>query len=106
MKKLINVIIISLGLFLTAPSFAQIGFHIYIGPPAPRHEIIVERPYPEAVWVPGYYMYDPVAGDYLWISGRWQRPPFEGAEWVAPRYYRHGSEFRHEGGRWRHHGER
>lgn len=42
-------------------------------PPPPPPEVVVYQPGPNYVWVPGYYAYDGRA--YVWIGGRWARPP-------------------------------
>ena len=98
MKKLLQLMSISAILTLATPSFAQIHLDIHIGPPAPRHEVIVESPYAGATWVPGYYSFD--GGAYVWVPGRWERPPRENAYWVEPRYERHGDHYDYFAGRW------
>jgi len=83
---------------IAAPAFAQISFDIHIGPPAPRHEVIVAAPDPEFIWVPGYYLYD--RDEYRWVPGSWQRPPHPGAYWIAPRYAHRGDRYGFVAGRW------
>ena len=104
MKKLIKILVLTSALLITIPGYSQrvgLGLSVQIGPPQPLQEIIIERPYPEAVWVPGYYVYDPGIANYVWVTGRWQRPPYYGARWIAPewRHERGGYRFRH--GRWK-----
>jgi hypothetical protein len=41
-------------------------------PPAP-HETMPAPPAPNAVWVPGFWIYD--GRTYTWMSGRWELPP-------------------------------
>ena len=76
---------LALATLFAQPASAQIGFSIHIGaPPPPRAEVVVTAPFPGAIWVPGYYVVE--FGHYRWIPGSWQRPPYEGARWFAPRY--------------------
>ena len=58
MKSFMKIATICLSLFAVSPSFAQIswGVDLRFGtPPPPRREVIIERPYSDAIWVPGYY---------------------------------------------------
>lgn len=106
MKNLIKVLSICGLMAIAAPAFAQISFDIQVGPPPPRHEVIVAAPYPEAVWVPGYHFYDYGIHDYRWIPGVWQRPPHPGARWIAPRYAQRGGRYGYVAGHWGDHGGR
>jgi hypothetical protein len=53
-------------------------------PPPPRREIIVARPDPRYVWVPGYYGWR--RSHYHWVRGYWALPPRPRAVWV-PGYW-------------------
>ena len=65
---------------------AQVSFGIRIGPPpAPRAVAVMPpSPGPGYMWVQGYWY--PVRGQYVWHDGYWTRPPYGGAQWVAPRH--------------------
>src|SRR5258708_7327429 len=71
-------------LFLAAPSpimFAQTVVRVV--PPAPVRVGVVGRPpHPGYVWTEGYQRWNGTR--YVWVSGRWLRPPLPGAVWVAP----------------------
>lgn len=67
-------------------------------PPAPQQEPVLEQPSPKHVWIPGYWTYRDT--HYVWISGRWELPPREGAVWVAPRWEREGNAYRYYEGYW------
>jgi hypothetical protein len=71
MKSFIKIALVSLPLFLAAPTFAQVswGVDLRFGTPPPR-EVIVERPYQDAVWEPGYYREGPEY-QHVWMPGRW-----------------------------------
>jgi hypothetical protein len=67
---------------LAPPGALYIGARF--GPPAPRVEVIGVAPGPGFVFLRGYYRwYD---GAYLWVPGRWERPPYERAMWVPGRW--------------------
>lgn len=88
-----------LALFLLAGSsvFARtyFGFGVGIGggfyaPPPPPPPVTYAAPYyarPGYHWVGGYWY--PAGPRYSWRPGYWARPPYAGAYWVGPRYYRH-----------------
>ncbi len=100
MNNLIKAIGISCLLALAVPSFAQVSFDIRIGPPPPRHEVVVAAPYPEAVWIPGFHRWDYATQAYVWVPGRWDRPPHPGFVWVAPRYPHRGGRYGFVAGHW------
>lgn len=76
-----------------------VGVRYYEGPPPLRREVVVYRPGPGYVWVPGYWSGRPA--HYAWVPGRWVRPPRPHAVWVAPRWERRGHSWFFVGGRWR-----
>jgi WXXGXW repeat (2 copies) len=70
-----------------ATANAQVSFGITIGePPSPRAYRVPPRPGPDYIWVEGYHY--PQNGKYRWHDGYWTRPPYPGAYWVEPYYYR------------------
>ncbi len=54
-------------------------------PPAPLKEVIPPRPSPLAVWISGYWMFDPVLMEWVWVPGYWELTPI-GSVWV-PGYW-------------------
>jgi WXXGXW repeat (2 copies) len=73
------------------------------GPPAPRVEVIGVAPGPGFVWIRGFYRWN--GGAYLWVPGRWERPPYARAVWVPGRWVRHPRQgWYWVDGRWRGHG--
>jgi WXXGXW repeat (2 copies) len=76
------------------------GFYVALAPPPPIVEVRAVAPGAGFVWVPGYYRWD--GGSYLWMRGRWERPPRPGARWEPGRWERHGNRgWRYRDGRWR-----
>lgn len=76
------------GAALVAPRLiAAVDVNVYLGaPPAPRHEVIVERDRPSRnhVWVEGYWANR--HGRHEWIRGHWELPPHGRTVWIAPRW--------------------
>jgi len=58
--------------------------YLRVGPPAPLVETRIVSPGPGYVWVPGAYRWERNA--YLWVPGRWDRPPRARAVWVPARW--------------------
>lgn len=86
MKKIALALLFAFTLF-SAASLAQIA--IRIGPPPPMHEDRGRPPERGFVWIDGYHRWE---GDhYVWVPGRWERPPREHQRWVAHHWvHRHG----------------
>ncbi len=69
---------------------------------APPREIVETRPRRpgrDFVWTPGYWVLHRNA--WVWVSGKWDRPPHAGAVWVAHHWEPHGAEFHFTAGFWR-----
>jgi hypothetical protein len=67
-------------------------------------ELIAERPsgsrpQPRAVWVPGYWDWEPARAEFVWMGGIWQVPP-TGTIWVASRWMRDGDGWYRRPGFW------
>ncbi len=64
---------------LPAASYAQA--YVRVGPPPAVVEHYGAPPERGFVWVAGYHRW---TGDrYVWVPGRWERPPRPHAVWVA-----------------------
>jgi hypothetical protein len=76
------VVLTLVGLTMPAPSFAQIGIAIRIGPPAlPVYEQPI-CPGDGYLWTPGYWAYDYDINDYYWVPGTWVLAPEVGFLWT------------------------
>ena len=78
---------------------AEPGVSIYVDPPIDQPEPIAVQwapppmrvemppppPYPDAVWIGGYWAW---SGGWFWAAGRWAPPPRPRYFWVQP-YYEH-----------------
>ena len=104
MKSIIKVGVLGGMLAIATPMIGQIniGVGIRIGPPPPpREEVIVaQRPYPDAIWIEGYYRWAPRRHHYVWVRGHWERPPHRHAVWVAGRWEQRHGEWVYFQGRW------
>lgn len=89
-----------LALLLTAGMASAQGVVIRVGPPRPVHVgVIGVAPGPGFVWIEGYHEWR--GGAYVWIPGRWERPPRPHAVWIAPRYRHVHGGYVFVRGRWR-----
>ncbi len=96
MKKIALALLFAFTLCPVA-SFAQVV--VRIGPPAPIVETRGVPPERGFVWIDGYHRWD--GERYVWVPGRWERPPHEHAHWVAHRWVRHGDHWELREGHWR-----
>jgi len=74
------------GLLIVISGAALLSFGcgtevVFVRPPDPWLEVQGPSPYPEAVWIPGYWRYK--RGGWIWMPGDWGRPPRPGAVWVS-----------------------
>jgi len=73
---------------LIVPAHAQVAIDVSVEippPPLPFYEqpVIPAEGY---IWVPGYWAWDPVEGDYYWVPGTWVEPPQPELLWT-PAYW-------------------
>lgn len=81
---------------MAVPAFGQIGIYIGRTPPPVLYERRPQMPGEGFAWVDGYW--GTQGNRYVWVPGRWERPPYPGAYWSHPHYDRdkHGWKL-HEG---------
>ena len=86
---------------LTAGACAGASGRVYVrsGPPPIRAEVVGVAPGAGYVWVPGYYRHDGRA--YVWVAGRWDRPPRVRARWVPAHWERDRRDYYFVEGHWR-----
>jgi hypothetical protein len=85
---------------LSVPAFAQIGVYIGRNPPPIRYESRPNPPGEGYQWVDGYWGVQ--SGRYVWVNGRWDRPPYEGGYWTHPHYDHYQQGWRMHEGHWDH----
>jgi hypothetical protein len=89
-----------LAMALSVSAFAQVSVYIRTGPPPLREERRGEAPGPGYAWIEGYWA--PNGNHYKWVSGRWDRPPYEGGYWSHPHYDHYREGWRLHEGHWDH----
>lgn len=82
MKRFLSIGVLALGLSVAGANAAEV--FVRFGPPPPPREVVVIRPGPRHVWVPGYYAWS--GRHYNWVRGYWAIPPRHRAAWV-PGYW-------------------
>ena len=104
MKK---AILASLALITMLTCEAPLARAVWVRrpPPPPVSRVVVgRRPGPRYVWTGGYWGWGARPGGrrgYVWVPGRWRRPPRRNAVWVAPRWRATRGGYRFVPGRWR-----
>ena len=68
-------------------------------PPPPRVGVIGVAPYPGYVWTDGFW--DLRGTQWVWVDGRWARPPRGRTRWDPDRWERQGDRWRRHRGGWR-----
>ena len=88
------------GVLLLGGVFGVAQTVIRVAPPPPvRVGVIGSAPGPGYVWTGGYQRWN--GSGYVWVAGRWIRPPRAGVIWVAPRWARSGGGWVFHNGYWR-----
>ncbi|HJZ97941.1 MAG TPA: hypothetical protein VKE70_15630 [Candidatus Solibacter sp.] len=99
MKQLLVVSAMSLAAVLTGCAGSG-GYVVRYGPPpAPRYGVLGYAPGPGYVWTDGYW--DRRSSQWVWMSGRWMRPPHARAVWVPGNWYQERNGWRFRRGYWR-----
>ena len=99
MKIFARILLLALAvLSVSTTSIAQIRISVAFGPPAiPVYEQPI-CPGDGYIWTPGYWAWDPDAGDYYWVPGTWVLGPEVGFLWTPPWWgWEGGQYFFHEG---------
>lgn len=81
-----------------SPEMAE-GTVVTYDPPAPLVETIPVCPYPDNVWVGGFWGWSGLG--WYWTAGHYAPRPFHGAAWVSGGWIRAGRGWAWHGGRWR-----
>ncbi|MCC7005425.1 MAG: hypothetical protein IT497_02110 [Ottowia sp.] len=68
-----------------------------MAPPALIVEVIPVMPYPDGIWVAGYWGW--IGERYIWVQGRWDHRRF-GHEWVPHRWVAVNGQWHLQGGGW------
>jgi hypothetical protein len=74
------------------------GMVVENDPPAPIVEYVPAAPYPDYVWLGGFWGW---SGGWVWHAGRYAPRPYRGAAWVSGGWARGSHGWAWHGGRWR-----
>lgn len=91
----------ALAAAMAVPAMSQVTFGVQIGrtpPPPLRYERRPVMPGPGYVWIDGYWNWD--RGRYVWVPGRWERPPYAGAYWSHGHWDRYNDGWHYYQGHW------
>ncbi len=91
-----------LGLTLAAGLALQVSAADIIVKIAPPHAVVERRPEApgrDYVWITGYHRWDGNA--YVWVPGRWERPPRAHARWVEHKWVKRNGGWVLVEGHWR-----
>jgi hypothetical protein len=83
-----------------APDMSEMadGTLVNNDPPAPIVEYVPAAPYPDYVWLGGFWGWN---GGWFWHAGHYVARPYRGAAWVSGGWVRGGHGWAWHGGRWR-----
>lgn len=73
------------SVYIEPPLFQPPPLRVMWAPPPMLVELVPPQPYPDAVWIGGYWVWE---GNWVWARGRWSDRPHPGYAWVHP-YYEH-----------------
>ena len=72
--------------------------YIRTAPPPPEMEAIAAAPGDGYVWIAGHYVFR--GNVYIWVPGRWERPPHKHARWESGRWEQSSQGWFWVEGRW------
>jgi hypothetical protein len=81
--KLLPVAAVFLGTLLSGCAMNG-AVLVRTAPPPPRYALVGAAPGPGYVWTAGYW--DWRGANWVWVEGRWMRPPRPHAVWVGARW--------------------
>lgn len=95
-RLLKSILLASLAALVVVPAAAQASvdvgpIHIRIAnspPPRAQYEHRPAQPYPDALWIKGYWHRDD--DRWAWQQGRWERRHDRNVRWIPARYVREG----------------
>jgi len=79
-----GALVAMIAIAASAPSARSQAVYVKVGTPPIPHEVVVARPGPAYVWVPGYQAWR--GGAYVFVPGHWVVPPAPYHVWVAGRW--------------------
>ena len=100
MKRLLLTSTVLLGTILSACASGGGYYSARIGPPPPpRYAVFGVAPAPGYVWTNGFW--DLRGSRWVWVDGRWVRPPRGRTVWVPNEWRQEHGRYRMQRGYWR-----
>jgi WXXGXW repeat (2 copies) len=87
-----------MGLFVVPTAEARTRVYVRIAPPPIVLEHVTVAPRANFVWVAGHHRWN--GRHYVWVRGRWVRPPHRHARWVEGRWVHERRGHYWQEGRW------
>ena len=87
------------GVLVAPVSEARTRIYVNLTPPRAVVERRVVAPGPGYIWQDGYQQWN--GNSYVWVAGRWVRPPHRHARWTAGRWVHNSHGYYWQEGRWR-----
>lgn len=87
-----RILLASLCLFFPLTSCVPVvggALVVTTEPPPARVEVIGVAPGPGYIWIEGHWAWQ--SSDFVWVTGRWERRPHDGARWNAGRWRKHSN---------------
>lgn len=84
-RRAVLSILFALSLLVAGPASA-VRVVVRVAPPALRHEVIIARPGPRHVWIPGYWRWN--GASHVWVGGEWRLPEAGYSRWVPGHWRR------------------
>ncbi len=56
--------------------------------PPPLQQLVIVRPGSSYIWIEGYWSWQSRSRRYVWMGGRWENPPRQGAQWANAHWER------------------
>ncbi|MEC5218845.1 hypothetical protein RCH09_003820 [Actimicrobium sp. GrIS 1.19] len=85
------------SVYVEPPMYQPPPIRVQWAPPPMLVETVPYRPYPDAIWTGGYWVWQ---GNWVWAHGRWAAPPQPGYGWVNPYYENRGGSVLFVNGFW------
>jgi hypothetical protein len=97
-----SLLVLLLLLVMGHAATAQVAVGISVGFAPPELPVYDQPPCPADgyLWTPGYWAWDPDAGDYYWVPGTWVEAPEVGFFWTPPYWGWEGGRYFFHAGWW------
>src|SRR5215831_1143045 len=99
MKRRLLMGVVTLGTMLAGCAGGTYVSARFGPPPPPRFGVVGVAPGPGYIWAEGFY--DLRGSNWVWVPGRWMRPPRGRTVWVPHEWRNESGRYRLHRGYWR-----